>query len=101
MLDLKKTTKNIVKKIIPLRLRMQLIQTNKRIFAPILRPWCLGKGHIFMLHRVHPANRKLRLGGLERYHITPEGLEQTIQILKARNYLYLSMDEIYQLLPRR
>ena len=51
-----------------------------------------------MLHRVHPANRKLRLGGLERYHITPEGLEQTISVLKARNYLFLSMDELYQLL---
>ena len=97
MLDFMIASKTVLKKIIPLSFRKQLLQASKKgIFGPILRQFCLGKGHIFMLHRVHPPEKKLRLGGLERYHITPEGLETIINKLKEQNYLFLSMDELYR-----
>lgn len=63
---------------------------------PFLTKWRLsGKGFIFMLHRVLPAEKNQTYIWNKSLAITPEGLERWIIYFRKRGYDLISMDEVY------
>jgi peptidoglycan/xylan/chitin deacetylase (PgdA/CDA1 family) len=71
-----------------------LVKTNGIISKPLFG----GIGHIFMLHRVLPADLRKEYTFNRDLAITPEFLEQTIIDLKKENYRFISLNELYLVL---
>lgn len=59
-----------------------------------------GLGHIFMLHRVLPEKLRNNYTINRDLAITPEYLEEIIIYLKNKNYQFISLDELYQILVK-
>lgn len=66
---------------------------SKRLFG--------GLGHLFMLHRVLPDDLRNQYTFNRDLAITPEFLEQTITDLKKKNYRFISLNELYDLLNKK
>lgn len=59
-----------------------------------------GLGHIFMLHRVLPEKLRNNYNINRGLAITPEYLEEVIIYLKNKNYQFISLDELYQIVSK-
>jgi peptidoglycan/xylan/chitin deacetylase (PgdA/CDA1 family) len=57
-----------------------------------------GIGHIFMLHRVLPEPLRRQYTFNRDLAITPKHLEEIILYLKSKNYYFVSLDEIHDIL---
>lgn len=62
------------------------------------KPFYGGMGHIFMLHRVLPEQMRNQYTFNRDLAITPEHLEEIIRYLKAKNYCFVSLDDIHNML---
>jgi peptidoglycan/xylan/chitin deacetylase (PgdA/CDA1 family) len=70
------------------------VKTKGLLSRPILG----GLGHIFMLHRVLPESlRNLYIINRD-LAITPEFLEESINFFRGQGYVFLSLDEVSQIL---
>jgi peptidoglycan/xylan/chitin deacetylase (PgdA/CDA1 family) len=62
--------------------------------ASLLSPWLRGRGTVFMLHHVLPTSRQASNftpnAGLE---VTPEFLDDVIQLVKSKGYGLVSLEE--------
>jgi len=61
--------------------------------ANLLRPWCGGRGAIFMLHHVRPA-RAERFQPNRHLDITPEFLRTVLAYLRAQNIAIVTLDDM-------
>jgi len=66
----------------------------------LTKPVYAGLGHILTFHRVVPGNRGPRVGNTE-IEVTPEYLEWAINYFKKRNYHFITLDELYEVLKGR
>lgn len=57
-------------------------------------------GRILMLHRVIPEEQRSRLKANRELEITPQYLEETIQVYREKGYRFVSIDEVYEILKR-
>jgi peptidoglycan/xylan/chitin deacetylase (PgdA/CDA1 family) len=73
------------------------VKTNGIISKPLFG----GLGHLFMLHRVLPEDLRNKYTINRDLAITPEFLEQTITDLKKKNYRFISLNELYDLLNKK
>jgi len=64
-----------------------------KLFKPIYG----GMGQILMFHRVLPETGKLRIHNHKSLEVTPEHLENIIQIFKKLNYEFISLDDLLKL----
>lgn len=62
------------------------------------KPLYGGMGHIFMLHRVLPEQMRNQYTFNRDLAITPKHLEEIIRFLKAKNYCFVSLDDIHDIL---
>lgn len=62
------------------------------------RPLYSGIGSILALHRVCPEPAHRRLGFNKDLEVTPEVLEQSISFFRDKGYVFVSLDEIYEIL---
>ncbi len=62
------------------------------------KPFYGGMGHIFMLHRVLPEPLRKHYSFNRDLAITPEYLEESICHLKRKDYRFVSLDEIHDIL---
>ncbi len=79
------------------------LETAARLLSPPLyysqlqwltRPIYGGIGHILMFHRVIPDSRNARIHNHKSLEISPERLEGIIKFFKARDYSFISLDEL-------
>lgn len=64
----------------------------------LTKPLYSGIGHILMFHRVCPENEIKKLPGYVGIEMTPEHLESRIAYFQERGYVFLSPDELYNVL---
>lgn len=62
------------------------------------KPFYGGMGHIFMLHRVLPEQLRNQYTFNRDLAITPKHLEEIIFYLKSKNYCFVSLDDIHDIL---
>ena len=62
------------------------------------KPLYGGIGHIFMLHRVLPEPLRNQYSFNRDLAITPEHLEEIIVYLKRKNYCFVSLDDVHNML---
>lgn len=70
------------------------VKTNGVFSKPIFG----GMGHIFMLHRVLPEQFRNQYTFNRDLAITPKYLEEIILYLKSKNYCFVSLDDIHDIL---
>lgn len=62
------------------------------------RPLLGGLGHIFMLHRVLPVPLREQWAINRSLAITPEFLERTVRWFREKDYRFVSLDEVHDIL---
>jgi peptidoglycan/xylan/chitin deacetylase (PgdA/CDA1 family) len=70
------------------------VKTNGYISKSLLA----GMGHIFMLHRVLPEKLRNAYSINRDLAITPEALEEFIQYFISKNYMFISLNELSEIL---
>ncbi|MBL4862637.1 MAG: polysaccharide deacetylase family protein [Crocinitomicaceae bacterium] len=60
-----------------------------------------GQGHIFMLHRVLPEDQRKEYVFNKDLAITPEYLEECINYFYKKDYDFISLDELYQIVTKK
>lgn len=55
-----------------------------------------GMGHVLMFHRIVPESKSKRVHNHLSLEITPEHLEQVINFFINKNYVFLSLDQLYE-----
>ena len=64
----------------------------------IIRPFCGGRGHILMFHRVYPAKKRkrkrIRISANAGIEVTPDFLEKIILFFISRGYAFISLDQL-------
>lgn len=76
---------------------MNRILTSILYRLPFLTKFFLqGRGFVFMLHRVLPAEKNNHYSWNKSLAITPEGLERCIHFFRKKGYDLVSMDEAYK-----
>lgn len=72
------------------------VKTNGLLSRPLLS----GLGHIFMLHRVLPEALRNQFTINRDLAITPDYLEECILYLKSKGYVFVSLDEVSNILTQ-
>jgi peptidoglycan/xylan/chitin deacetylase (PgdA/CDA1 family) len=60
-----------------------------------------GKAHILMLHRVLPENLRIKYDYNKDLAITPEALENFIELLRKKGFKFISLDELSEKIDSR
>jgi peptidoglycan/xylan/chitin deacetylase (PgdA/CDA1 family) len=64
----------------------------------ISKPFFSGMGHILCFHRIKPQSSALRIKGNSGMEVSPEFMEKTIGFFKDKNYEFISIDRLYDIL---
>jgi peptidoglycan/xylan/chitin deacetylase (PgdA/CDA1 family) len=90
-----------LRKMIPASLKKRLTDYDLWLYTRahlLTKPLYSGIGSILMLHRVCPRVDHPRLGYNKFLEITPDLLERTILFFKRKNYRFVSLDEVREIL---
>ncbi|MGA2296884.1 MAG: polysaccharide deacetylase family protein [FCB group bacterium] len=83
-------------------LRQNLIKIIKTTKAyKITKPFFSGKGHVLCFHRILPASIQQRLNSPLSLETPPEIFEKSILFFRERNYNFISLDDLYDILIKR
>lgn len=66
----------------------------------LCRPFFSGIGHILMFHRVCPKTTSPRIPFNALLEVTPDYLENVICFFKDKGYIFISLDQMYQLFKK-
>lgn len=80
--------KKVISKVAPVITTAGLHHLFTRFFG--------GIGHVLMFHRITPQSKQKRVHNHLSLEITPEHLERIINFFIKQNYVFLSLDQLYE-----